>query len=215
MLRALLVASVAAAAFVGGLTASLTVLGRAGSEVAGHSDRFWSAATVRGMAAESFDTLDDLARSADLVIVGRVNDVQPGREWVAIPEYVDDPVFSEVAYARFATVTIDIEQIIGRVLSPLPDRSVVKLEVFLSRPDTLTIVQKNIPGERSIFFLRNKGVTDSIDFYRFTNDDQGLLREFDGRIRISPTGEDHFLSHLDGESFDKALDAVTKARGGS
>ena len=66
-----------------------------------------------------------------------------------------------------------------------------------------------------MFFLRNKGKADSVDFYRFTNDDQGLLRDFDGRLRISPTGEDHFLTHLDGEPFADILAKVIEVRGGS
>ena len=93
------------------------------------------------MSAESNDTLEDLAQSADLVIVGTVQTVEQGREWVAIPAYIDDPLLSDQAYARFATVTLAVQQIVGPVRTPLPDRSSVKLEAYLPRPGTLSILQ--------------------------------------------------------------------------
>ncbi len=178
------------------------------------SDRFWSALALRGMAAESYDTLEDLAKSADLVVVGTILSVERGREWVAIPEYVDDAALSGQAYARFATVTITIQQIVGPVRAPLPDPSLVKLEAYLPSPGALSILKDNVPRERSIFFLRNKGESDSVEFYRFTNDEQGLVRDVDGRLRISPAGEDHFLTLLDGEPFDDILAKVVRIRGG-
>jgi hypothetical protein len=221
MLRRLVLPAVAAASFGIGLGAALTVTRQPtavaqqpGSDLVARSYRFWSAVAVRGMAAESYDSLEDLAQNADLVVVGTILSVDRGREWVAIPAYVDDPFLSDEAFARFATLTIAVQQIIGPVRTPLPDPSSVKLEAYLPRPGTMALLRENVPRERSIFFLRNKGKTDSVDFYRFTNDDQGLLRDFDGLVRISPTGEDHFLTHLDGERFEDILANVVKARGG-
>lgn len=228
MVRKLGIGAVAIAAFAIGLSVSLGVsrqptpeAGERGTGPAplsgpvARSNLFWSAMTVNGMSAESYDSLETLAESADLVVVATVETVERGREWVAIPEYVDDPVLSDGAIARFATVTLSIEQIVGPVRTPLADRSSVRLEAFLARADTLEIIQDNLPRERAIFFLRNKGQKDSVDFYRFTNDGQGLLRDFDGRVQIAPTGEDHFLTHLDGERFEDVLAKVIQARGGS
>jgi hypothetical protein len=63
----------------------------ANSQAVANSDRFWSVGAVRGMSAEHYDSLADLSQSADLVVVGRVEEVRPGREWVAMPELLDDP----------------------------------------------------------------------------------------------------------------------------
>jgi hypothetical protein len=76
-------------------------------------------------------------------------------------------------------------------------------------------LEKSVPRERGMYFLRNKGPKDSVDFYRFTNDAQGLLREIDGRVRIAPHGETHFLTELDGVPFDVVLANVVGARGSS
>ena len=185
----------------------------AGNQLVARSDRFWAVGAVRAMSAEHYESLEDQARSADLVVVGKVQSIEAGREWVAVPELVDDPLYGEYAIARFATVKISIETIVGPVRSPLPDHSVVDLEVFLPTADSLATLRENFPEERALYFLRNKGPKDSVDFYRFTNDEQGLLREFDGRIRTAPAGETHFLTRLNGMRFDEVLASVVDARG--
>lgn len=116
-------------------------------------------------------------------------------------------------YARFGDVEVSIEQIVGSVEAPLPDRTRVNMEVFLVESEALAELRSNIPEERAIYFLRNKGPADSVDFYRLTNDEQGLLREFNGRVRIAPHGGTHFLTRLDGERFDEVLARVATARG--
>lgn len=196
-------------AFVAGSIASLSLTTQQLSIE--RSDRFWRSTQINGMAAENYDSLAELSRSADLVVIGRIEKVAKGREWIGIPEYVDDPVHGESAWIRFATVTIAIEDVIGPIRTPLPDRSEVQLEVFLPNSTVFDELRANVPGERAAYFLRNK--RDGIEFYRFTNDEQGLLREFQGRVRMAPAGETHFLTHLDGRPFDNVMSEVASARG--
>src|SRR5580765_6171289 len=61
-------------------------LGRIASvDARAQSDRFWSLTDVRGMSAEEFSSLREMALSADLVVIGTFSDVKKGREWVANP----------------------------------------------------------------------------------------------------------------------------------
>jgi hypothetical protein len=210
--KGLIPAAVVAAFLVGLWGGSYSA---ATSDPVQRSNRFWAVSAVDGMAAEDYQSLEAISKSADLVVIGQVAKVSPGREWVANPSYVNDPVMKEFALARFATITITIERIIGPVNSPLPDKKNLSLEAFLPYPDAFKDLESNVPKERGLYFLRNKGPDDSVDFYRFTNDEQGLLREIDGHVVVSPTGESHYLSHLAGALFDDVVAQVAEARGTS
>jgi len=157
---------------------------------------------VEGVDAEVFGSLEESARSADLVVVGRITEVTKGREWVANPAYLDIPELADVAYARFATAWIEPEAVLGSPRLPVPlDR--IPLELDLLQADLLPELVANVPRERAIFFLRDKADHGAApgEYFRFTNFDQGLIRELDGRVETFPTGPDQFLSRLSGQPF--------------
>lgn len=47
------------------------------------SDRFWSLTHLRAMQAETYESLPEMVLSSDAVIVGRIREIAPGREWRA------------------------------------------------------------------------------------------------------------------------------------
>ena len=194
------------AVFVAGLVIS-SILTTTPEDLHERSDRFWALTRVRGMAAESFTDLGVMAKSADAVVVGRIVEIAKGREWVANPNEVDDPVFGESALARFATATILIEEVIGKTTYPVRDR--IALEIFLPQDKLVPHLEDTLPLERSVFFLRNKGPEDSTDYYRLVNDEQGLVREFGG---VSHTFgvENPMLARIEGGPFSELLAELRK-----
>jgi hypothetical protein len=160
------------------------------------------------MAAESYSSLTDMEQSADAVVVGRIVDVREGRQWVANASEVDDLVFGEMAIARFANVTISVEEIIGGTLLPIGET--VSLEIFLPEDGLIPSLQQTLPLERAVFFLRNKGPSDSTKYYTLVNDTQGLVREFAG---VSHTMDVHdaMLHEIEGKPFTTLLATLRSA----
>lgn len=211
-LRATLAVALGVAVVGGGaLIGYQAVQGSASAEAHARSDRFWALVGVEGMAAEEFGSLEESARSADLVVVGRIGEVTKGREWVANPAYVDNPALADVAYARFATAWIEPEAILGTPHVPFGGGR-IPLELDLVRADLLPELVASVPQERAVFFLRDKADHGAApgEFFRLTNFDQGLLRELDGKVETFQTGQDDFLSRLGGQSFD---DLVARLKG--
>jgi hypothetical protein len=178
------------------------------------SDAFWSLVTPRGMAAEEYLAPAVMAASADLVVVGRVVSVERGREWVANPDLVNhpDPAAREGAFARFATVMVQVESTLGPSAFEAA-RALVPVEVFLVRPEVLGELKTLASTERAIFVLRNKGPDDSVDFFRLVNDTQGLVREFDGKAHVM-SGEVASFARLEGLPFTRVVEEFRAARGG-
>lgn len=174
------------------------------------SDHFWRIVTPNGMAAEEYVDPAHMAREADLVVVGRVESATMGREWVAAPELLDDPFGQERAYARFATVMIRVEQVLGPTAFPVR-KDLVPVEVFLHRPEVLDELRQNVPGERAIFALRNKGADDSPTFFRLVNDAQGVIREFGHRAHLQADVGSGF-ENVEGVGFASLVESMRAAR---
>lgn len=62
----------------------------------------------------------------------------------------------------------------------------VDLEIFLPSDGLIEELRASAPTERAVFFLRTKA--DAPRFFRLVNDNQGLIREFDGtsHARVQP-----------------------------
>lgn len=178
--------------------------GAPSSDLYAQSDAFWSQIAVNGMSAEEFSSLEAMAKAADLVVVGRFTDLARGREWVANAAYVGDPLLGDYAMARFADAPIAVESILGEPRVPF-EGTLVPFEIFLPLPNMTDDLRSALPQERTIFFFRNKGKADDPTRYRLTNDEQGILREIDGRVAVLDTGAGHFLERLNGQSFDAVV----------
>lgn len=151
------------------------------------------------MAAESYDSLSTMALASDAIVVGRIGAVDPGREWKANEDEWLEPEPSDALLVRFATLTIEVEEVIGTLTA---DASVgsIQLEVFLPRNSALEELRATAPGERAVFFLRTKA--DAPEFFRLVNDNQGLVREFDGKSHVVGATEGNFLGEIDGLPFE-------------
>ncbi|HEX5015343.1 MAG TPA: hypothetical protein VFV72_14430 [Candidatus Limnocylindrales bacterium] len=163
---------------------------------------FWSTLRISGTEAEHYDSIGQLAQSADLVVVGRIDSIERGREWVAVePELVD--VAGDFAYARFALATISVD----RVLGGATDRATVPVEFLIISWDQVDRLRGVIPHDPAIFFLRQKRGESSDEFYRLVNISQGSVGSDNGKALITRVGaggdaDDDFLTDLNGQNFE-------------
>jgi len=179
-------------------------------DVHSRSDQFWALTSVHGMPAEDYTSFAEMVKSADAVVVGQIVNVTKGREWVADAALIGDPNVGDRAMARFAKVTIEIEQIVGRSRYPLGKQ--VDMEVYLPREEDLPLLAANAPIERGIFALRNKGPKDSVEFYRLVNDDQGLIRDIGGSAHLLAHDLPVGFTELEGQAFSQVIREALEAR---
>lgn len=166
------------------------------------SDRFWSLTRVRAMAAESYDTLTQMTLASDAIVVGRISAIAPGREWKANEDEWLDPEAADALLARFATVTLEIQDVIGGAVADA-SAGTVELEIFLPHDGLVPQLEATLPRERAVFFLRTKA--DAPEFFRLVNDSQGLIREFEGTSHMVGAVEGTFLAEIDGRPFGELL----------
>ena len=177
------------------------------------SDAFWASLWVNGREAEHYRSLDDMTASADLVVVGRIAEVAEGRVFV-------DAGTGDAAY--YALATLVIEQHVSGDTEPAEEATSIDLELFMTTPDLLEGLRATHPGERSLFFLRDKYVEATFlelppelrdaeaGYYRLVST-QGLLRDWD-RVVEPPVGaEDQFLLDLAGSDFDTLVAELSAA----
>lgn len=177
-----------------------------------HDTRFWTAVIpANGMPVEHFDTLAQMASSADLVVVGRLTSLVPGREFG-----------DEFDVVHYAWATLVVDQGLGSGTAP----SSVTLEVQMPHGVAANGVKEyaaRLPATPAIFFLRNKGqealraglpaatVDREAPFYRLVVP-HGLLLVSGDRVRTVPATEEEFLLALDGRSLAEVLDELQVAR---
>lgn len=167
---------------------------------------------LRGMAAEEYADLTDLAKGADLVVVGRIADIERGRELVAAPDFIDDPVVGDIAYARFAVAKIEVERSLTKGLQV---RSAVEVEILIRTWDQVSALQKQLPNERALFFLHHKSAEADGRYYRLVNVHHGLIGSTGGAAVVPGRDVDGngFLAALEGRSFDDVVAQVSEALG--
>lgn len=170
------------------------------------SDAFWTAAYVRALEVEHYETTAALIEAADAVVVGRIADAVPGRVF-------GDP--SEAA-AFYVSATLQIDEVLRGDLS---EGTAVTLELLVPREEEMPGMVASVPTERTIFFLRNKGAeartlglpvdvqAAEAPFYRLVML-TSYLREFDGAVHVGLGTEDEFLLALEGKNFDALVDQL-------
>jgi len=113
-----------------------------------------------------------------------------------------EPQPADALMARFATVTIEIEQVIGTATADA-SAGTVQLEIFLPHDGLVPELRATAPRERAVFFLRTKA--DAPEFFRLVNDNQGLIRELAGTSHAMGATEGTFLAEIDGRPFEEML----------
>jgi hypothetical protein len=207
--RAAIVTVVVVASVLG--IAAGTAIGQPQAD-ASRSDRFWQALYVRASQAEHYDGLEEMARSADVVVVGRIERIGVGRTiGVSYP----------ITLAEL-TVVVDV------AVKGAESGDRLALEMILPRPDRIGALQDSIPSERALFFLRDKyqlvkgeDLTEEEKArergrFAFVNDQQGIIRDLAGTARVLPGAalEDQFPAPLDGEDFKTVLQRASEAAHG-
>lgn len=161
---------------------------------------------------ERYASLVAITRQADAIIVGRVVQAVPGR------------VFSGCGYTA---ATVEVERVLGGQLrSTVPEH--LTLEYFGWCLATLPQLGTEIPAERAVFFLRNKGAERNRLDARATASEiryesafwrlvilAGTVVDRDGTVHVPETLNAPFLAELEGTSFDRFVDRVRSAAAGA
>lgn len=172
---------------------------------------FVSTLLLRGTAAEEYASVAELANEADLVVVGRIAGIERGRELVAAPEFVNDPVVGDIALVRFALATIEVERTLTKGVVPNPT---LEVEILILRWDQVTDLRTRLPNERALFFLHHKEAEADGRYYRLVSIEQGLIGSEFGKA-VAPPGDakdaEAFMAALDGRDFEDVVKLVDEA----
>jgi hypothetical protein len=205
--RALVIAAVAVSVLVVGLSVARD---RGAASVAARSDHFWRLLAVNGSPMAHFDTLDAMAGESDLVVVGRIVRVAPGRE-VRDLDAEAEGYAREDASVYFADATLVVEE----ALRGDPGKE-LKLQLLLPQSGVLEQVQADLPSERALYFLRDMGAyfakenpesglaTTLEDTFDFVSP-QGLIRDLNGAVGVTADEGDTFLHELSQRTFEEVL----------
>lgn len=172
---------------------------------------FVSPLLLRGTAAEEYGSVTELANGADLTVVGRISGIERGRELIAAPDFVKDPVVGDIALVRFALATIEVERTLtkGVVADPI-----LEVEILILRWDQVADLQKRLPNERALFFLHHKVAEANGRYYRLVSVEQGVVGSEGGRAVVPAADADDaeaFLVDWDGRDFEDVVKLVDDA----
>jgi len=178
------------------------------------SEHFWGLLAVNGSPIAHFDTLDAMADDSDLVVVGRIVRVAPGREVRDLGAEAEE-FPREEASVYFAEATLVVDE----ALKGVPGKA-VKLQLLLPKPGVLEQIQQGLPTERGIYFLRDMGAyfakenpksglaTTLKDTFDFVSP-QGLIRDLNTTVGVTADEGDAFLNTLTRRTF---LDVLAETR---
>lgn len=184
--------------------ASIAFVGlRNASEPVGTHDDFWSVVRLSGT-GESYDSLAEVSKRADLIVIGRIVAIERGREWLAIPDLAGDRVYDDVAHARLAKATLKVERVVGG--GSLADPLEVEFSVITW--DQLPLLQRSIPAERSLFFLHRKLPPDDSRYFRLLVLDDGVIRDVNG-IAVPLSSDTIVGGEVAGRDFDTLVGDVS------
>jgi hypothetical protein len=180
------------------------------------SDAFWnpiSEAQPPVMRDWMFDSVEQLAGFADLVVLGRVTDVFIGEEWVFVEGEPGQPFL----YARIA---ID-EVLKGHPVTRQP--GYVEFQLTILGLDDGPPGPGTVPEGQALFFLSHEATyretrglsprtTEIAPYAYFDAAPEAVMRDLDGSVRLIEPGqmaevygEDYYPLLLEGTSFDQLL----------
>jgi hypothetical protein len=168
--------------------------------------------SVGSLSNFEYDSLEDITREVDLVVVGRITDVFVKPVLTGNGESIDN-IFGHLAY--------------DDVLKGVPNTTKQgEILVQLWRSGPFETVKANIPDELDLFFLINDAAhlarigeesrdpeAAAVTYWR--PNDQAVIRNIDGYVNVvakddieQEWGPDRFPLHLDGRPFEEVVDQV-------
>jgi hypothetical protein len=166
-----------------------------------------------GTDAEHAESMAELVRIADLVVVATIRDVERGRT-VGDPSA---PCRHGCSLGYYANALLNVEKVVSG--SPAYDGDIV-LDLFMTEPDQLKSIRESLQGQRGLFILRNKGENakrwglsreiqrERTKYYRLVSS-QALYRDDGGKVRPPVDAEDDFVLNQRGREFSALVDQVS------
>ena len=162
----------------------------------------WDLLRIGGNEVEQYKSLGTMTKSSDVAMVGTVEAVESGRTFGD----------AENGFAYYATMKVRVDEVLHG--TPILHDGVAKVEVFLGDDNDYSELSATLPGERALFFLRDKGLeaaalglpesaqAEQSGLYRWVSS-QGLLVSSNGRIATPLYPDEHgFPTALRGRPFD-------------
>lgn len=166
----------------------------------------FSATSAEGtVEVEHYRSLRAMTRAADAVVLGRIISAEPGR------------IFAGCGYTA---ATLEVERVLARRIA-VP-RPTLTIEYF-SFCGAFPKLGEEVPAERGIFFLRNKGVDIAAENANATAHEievesqfwrrvitAGTIVEREGVAHLPSTYNAAFLQRLEGRPFNEVLREVRR-----
>ncbi|CAN5773559.1 hypothetical protein BH24CHL6_BH24CHL6_08580 [soil metagenome] len=174
------------------------------------SDAFWNALWVRATEAEHYWSWQELALSADVVVVGKIKDARYGR---ARGTDFSDPEL----LVHFGHLVVAPEEIFAGAHGISP--SGIVIEMMLPSGKALDAIERYEPGERVLLFLRDKHAVaiqeglpqESVEmeagYYSLVQQD-AIVRAIDGKAHPRSHAATDVFTDWDGASFTDLTHAV-------
>jgi hypothetical protein len=171
------------------------------------SDLFWSLAGIDGVQSEGYESAPEMYAAVDAVVVGRITSIQMGR-------VIGDADNDNAAY--YATVSLEIEEVLRSRSNALPESRVVSLELLSFYPSVVERMIAEFVPERGLYFLTSKGLNAEragepaavaaaeMPFYRLSIA-EGVIREIGGQAFARPSPDRSVLSDHHGRPFDSVV----------
>jgi hypothetical protein len=117
------------------------------------SDAFWSHFYLNAV-SENFESVVDMMKSSDVVVVGRLGPLEESRSWVAVPELGSEGV------AFYAMSSVSVERVVHGNYEPSAP-GILDLELFVPVPTEFEEFRESPPAERTLLFLFRKDELDA------------------------------------------------------
>lgn len=175
------------------------------------SDKFWA---VLDYEADYpiYETLGEMTKAADLVVVGHVTGIDRSRT-AGKPIDSDHP---DVSVLNFVTMSVVIDETVkGEAQSK--EQGVIAVEELIPNAGRFDELAPNLPSESALFFLQNGAAAAArnghppayqeqwLYSYVLLSPPQALIRNVDGIVRVRVGWHYPFPNNIDGTSFDELL----------
>jgi hypothetical protein len=156
------------------------------------SDAFWSHFHLNAV-SENFESVVDMMKSSDVVVVGRLGPLEESRSWVAAPELGPEGI------AFYAMSSVSVERVVHGNYDPSAP-GILDLELFVPVPSKFEELRESQPKERILLFLFRKDELDA-PVYGLVSVNRGYIRDL-GRAEPPVGADDEWLMAVRGETFD-------------